>query len=68
MAISSAALLGKNTAGLLDVHSLPLPTPPATVYDLSDRERDLRDRDILFPEASCGYSFVRPEDAHEDRE
>ena len=31
-------------------------------------ERDLQDRDILFPEASCGFSFVRSEDARQDLE
>jgi Fe-S-cluster containining protein len=41
---------------------------PRTCTTFPINERDLRDRDILFPEDSCGFSFVRSEDALQEHE
>lgn len=51
-------------------------TPVCRIYEHRPRscttfpidERDLRDRDILFPEASCGFHFLSPEDARQASE
>ncbi len=51
-------------------------TPTCRIYEHRPRscttfpidERDLRDRDILFPETACGFSFVRPEDVRQESE
>jgi Fe-S-cluster containining protein len=41
---------------------------PRTCTTFPIDERDLRDRDILFPEDSCGFSFVRSEDVLQEHE